>query len=429
VLWGPSRHLGSLTAANWVSFDFNVSYSSCWGYSLTNTLKLTKYTKWCVKSRRFSWNKFGKKRPCTFFVNWQFVWLNHPCPISWDTAFSREFACPIIHNLPRLCWIVSLSLHIEKSWHIISLFGSCDTWRQAKEICCRAPCAHLWLPALFIEREKHLHKPHHAFSLLRARVLFLSRTQSRFLSRSLAFLPSRSLAPSFSLSLTHSLSHTHTHFRSDHIDPDVPWFWLMCETSGTLSDSRLQSQKEFCFLHRWESVMMDSGGEARCNGVLMHAVVCSRLTCAHTPAHFGSWWHPPFGFQWYRQTSKWNLSPRRVCTHCTYCEQCACNRYLVCTLAYFGSLLLSRSLSLSVTLSLSLSSFLPVCRGGSQRVADARAHCADYEQCACSRDLLYKLAYVECLVSTCAHAVSCILYWSSGTSWYATPHGRVPVFW
>jgi len=29
VLWDPSRHLGSLTAANWVSFDFNVSYSSC----------------------------------------------------------------------------------------------------------------------------------------------------------------------------------------------------------------------------------------------------------------------------------------------------------------------------------------------------------------------------------------------------------------
>ena len=23
VLWGPSRHLGSLTAANWVSFDLN----------------------------------------------------------------------------------------------------------------------------------------------------------------------------------------------------------------------------------------------------------------------------------------------------------------------------------------------------------------------------------------------------------------------
>ena len=33
---------GSLTAANWVSFDLNVSYSSCWGYSLINTLKLKK---------------------------------------------------------------------------------------------------------------------------------------------------------------------------------------------------------------------------------------------------------------------------------------------------------------------------------------------------------------------------------------------------
>jgi len=35
-------HLGSLSAANWVSFDFNVSYSSCWGYSLINTFKLKK---------------------------------------------------------------------------------------------------------------------------------------------------------------------------------------------------------------------------------------------------------------------------------------------------------------------------------------------------------------------------------------------------
>jgi len=37
-----SRHLRSLTAANWVSFDFKVSFSSCWGYSLINTLKLKK---------------------------------------------------------------------------------------------------------------------------------------------------------------------------------------------------------------------------------------------------------------------------------------------------------------------------------------------------------------------------------------------------
>jgi len=41
-MWGPSRNLGSLTAANWVSFNFNVSYSSCRGYSLINTLNFLK---------------------------------------------------------------------------------------------------------------------------------------------------------------------------------------------------------------------------------------------------------------------------------------------------------------------------------------------------------------------------------------------------
>jgi len=29
ALWVPSGHSGSLTTANWVSFDFNVAYSSC----------------------------------------------------------------------------------------------------------------------------------------------------------------------------------------------------------------------------------------------------------------------------------------------------------------------------------------------------------------------------------------------------------------
>ena len=40
------KTFGSLTAANWVSFDFNVAYSSCWGYSLINTLKLNKIWDW-----------------------------------------------------------------------------------------------------------------------------------------------------------------------------------------------------------------------------------------------------------------------------------------------------------------------------------------------------------------------------------------------
>jgi len=31
VMWAPSRHLGILTVANWVCFDFNVSYVTFWG--------------------------------------------------------------------------------------------------------------------------------------------------------------------------------------------------------------------------------------------------------------------------------------------------------------------------------------------------------------------------------------------------------------
>ena len=37
--------------------------------------------------------------------------------------------------------------------------------------------------------------------------------------------------------------------------------------------------------------MMGSGGEARCNCVPLHAVVCSRVICVHMPAQVGLWWH------------------------------------------------------------------------------------------------------------------------------------------
>jgi len=145
---------------------------------------------------------------------------------------------------------------------------------------------------------------------------------------------------------------------------------------------------------------MGSGGEARCNCLPLHAVMCSRVTCAHTPAHVGSRWHCTQN-SWVpvkQTTSERNLSPRRVCAHCAYCEQCTCNRFLVCTLAFFGNLLLSRSLSLFVTLSLSLSSFLSCALWWvSTLSADARAHCANYEQCS-SRDLVYTIACGGCLV-------------------------------
>ena len=82
--------------------------------------------KWCVKSRRFSWYKFGKKRPVSFSVNWQLVSCNHSCPISWDKAFSREFACPIVYKSTCCCWIVSLSPH----WKILNIIsvGFASSW-------------------------------------------------------------------------------------------------------------------------------------------------------------------------------------------------------------------------------------------------------------------------------------------------------------
>jgi len=76
VLWGPSRHLETLTAANWVSFDFNVPYSSCWGYSLINTLKLKK--NWSEKTAWQKWRvqesspRRGAARRCL-------RWANAPC--------------------------------------------------------------------------------------------------------------------------------------------------------------------------------------------------------------------------------------------------------------------------------------------------------------------------------------------------------------
>jgi len=39
------------------------------------------------------------------------------------------------------------------------------------------------------------------------------------------------------------------------------------------------------------SVMMGSDGDVRCKCVPLHAIVCSCVICAHTPAHFGLLWH------------------------------------------------------------------------------------------------------------------------------------------
>ena len=62
MMWGPSRHLGSLTAANWVSFDFNVSYSSCKGYSLINTIESLKKNYDGTKSKGERTKNNGSKK-------------------------------------------------------------------------------------------------------------------------------------------------------------------------------------------------------------------------------------------------------------------------------------------------------------------------------------------------------------------------------
>jgi len=72
-------------------------------------------------------------------------------------------------------------------------------------------------------------------------------------------------------------------------------------------------------------------------------------------------------------------------------------------------------LARSLCLSLSLSLFFPLPssptrRGGSQRLVDVHTHCANCEQCTCSRGLVYTLAYAGCLVTKWTHVVSCFMY-------------------
>jgi len=132
VLWGPSRHLGSSTAANWVSFDLNVSCSSCWDYSLINTLKLKK-----KKSNRLNNNHVQCK---TLRV----VWLpKHalrdcspcaPCPPSELLKRARLKNCmrtilfPQVHSLgnesheSQVCpAFTDVGQHSRNGWCIVDL--------------------------------------------------------------------------------------------------------------------------------------------------------------------------------------------------------------------------------------------------------------------------------------------------------------------
>jgi len=62
--------LGSLTAANWVSFDFNVSYSSRWGYSLIKKKRLQEYRS--IRARNLTvTTKLREGQRCGGFTNTQ----------------------------------------------------------------------------------------------------------------------------------------------------------------------------------------------------------------------------------------------------------------------------------------------------------------------------------------------------------------------
>ena len=65
---------------------------------------------------------------------------------------------------------------------------------------------------------------------------------------------------------------------------------LACSRAISLSHS-ISISLSLADGQQWTGALMGSDGEARCNCVPLHAVVCNCVICAHTPAHFGSWWH------------------------------------------------------------------------------------------------------------------------------------------
>jgi len=84
-----SRHLGSSTTENWVSFDFNVVYSSRWGYSLINTLKLKK-TRNFVPRDVFQCPWWAPSR-CS--QSCRAVLRSHCCPDSWEACAAQTVLC------------------------------------------------------------------------------------------------------------------------------------------------------------------------------------------------------------------------------------------------------------------------------------------------------------------------------------------------
>jgi len=130
-----------------MSFDFNVSYSSCWGYSLINTLKLKRFVAYiCVGIKKQNKNKnlaptvrhiyHIRRREVLLSVNEEIWWKVPQITRCQDTAQKspRAQACPFcevnispsehgVNNLPTTSWHC-----FRKLLKISYVLASCHLW-------------------------------------------------------------------------------------------------------------------------------------------------------------------------------------------------------------------------------------------------------------------------------------------------------------
>ena len=132
-MWGPSRHLGSFTAANWVSFDLN----SCWGYSSINTLKLKGRGTFglsvncpCASNPSTAHSVANSRFFCLFHPLGEGTWLSQ---ITWWMVMTKKLrghsgeksrnSCYTLSNgaIPKLNFLVSGRISVVMS--TFSVFG------------------------------------------------------------------------------------------------------------------------------------------------------------------------------------------------------------------------------------------------------------------------------------------------------------------
>ena len=141
-----------------MSFDFNVAYSSCWGYSLINTLKLNKTAgKNCclLADTRIVWsslvcragrllapvlrhlNTLTRSRQKKIIINFAF---SHMLPLHLNrSVFAAEFIC---EELLRIIWSGRTRSATKRTGRVL--------WRRSRRtilssiLALAAACSHWW---------------------------------------------------------------------------------------------------------------------------------------------------------------------------------------------------------------------------------------------------------------------------------------------